>query len=150
MEIFKEKIYFKSIDSFFPRVCCVTSPHKYLADNVVHLSDVNIFTDCKCNIAIYTESGKAFYVDVRILNQSEKKDDLIASFLKIEKKLDNAYGRTLIKQGRLSWALFENASSKRKINNAVIEHRIYEHFGFCESIIVKLAQHRTLKNCCNI
>ncbi|MBE5888332.1 MAG: hypothetical protein E7283_05775 [Lachnospiraceae bacterium] len=139
MEIFKEKIYFKSIDSFFSRVCCVTSPHKYSADNVVHFSDVNIFTDCKCNIAIYTENGNAFYVDVRILNQSEKKDDLIASFLKIEKELDNAYGRTLIKQGRLSWVLFESASSKRKINNAVIEHRLYEHFGFCESITVKLA-----------
>ncbi len=73
MEIFKEKIYFKSIDSFFPRVHCGASPHNYSADNVVRLSDINIFTNCKCNIAIYTESGNAFYVDVRILNQSEKK-----------------------------------------------------------------------------
>lgn len=139
MKIYKEKIYFESIDSFFPRMCCVTSPHKNSADNVVHLSDVNIFDDCKCDIAIYTESGNAFYVDVRILNQSEKKDDLIASFLKIEKQLEHAYGRTLIKQGRISWTLFESVSSKRKINNAVIEHRLYEHFGFCESITVKLA-----------
>jgi hypothetical protein len=139
MEILKEKIYFKSIDSFFPRMCCVTSSHKYSADNVVHFSDVNIFTDCKCNIAIYTENGNAFYVDVRILNQSEKKDDLIASFLRIEKELDNAYGKILIKQGRLFWALFESVSSKRKINNSVIEHRLYEHFGFCESITVRLA-----------
>ena len=84
------------------------------------------------------ESGKAFYVNMRILNQTEKKEDLIASFLKVEKKLDKVYGRTLVRQGRLSWALFESASSKRNINNAVIEHHLYEHFGFCESITVTL------------
>ena len=139
MKLLKDKIYFKSIDRFFPRASCTTSPHVFSADDVVTLSNINIFLDCKCNIAIYTESGNAFYVDVRILNQSEKRDDLIASFLKIEKQLDQAYGRTLIKQGRISWALFESVSSKRKINNAVIEHRLYEHFGFCESITVKLA-----------
>jgi len=139
MKIYKEKIYFKSINSFFPRVCCVTSPHRYSADNVVRLSNVSIFNDCKCDIAIYMESGKAFYVDVCILNQSAKKDDLIASFLKIEKQLNHDYGRALIKQGRICWALFESVLSKRKINNAVIEHRLYEHFGFCESITVKLA-----------
>lgn len=142
MELLKDKIYFKSIDRFFPRASCTTSPHVFSADDVVTLSNINIFLDCKCNIAIYTESGNAFYVDVRILNQSEKRDDLIASFLKIEKLLDQAYGRKLIKQGRISWALFESVSSKRKINNAVIEHRLYEHFGFCESITVKLAQHK--------
>jgi uncharacterized protein YajQ (UPF0234 family) len=35
--------------------------------------------------------------------------------------------------------LFESVLSKRKINNAIIEHRLYEHFGFCESITVKFA-----------
>jgi hypothetical protein len=137
MELLKDKIYFKSIDKFFPRVSCTTSLHVFSTDDVITLSNINIFTDCKCNITIYTESGNAFYVDVRILNQSEKKEDLIDSFLKVEKKLDDAYGGTLVKQGRFSWALFKSASSKRKINNAVIEHRLYEHFGFCESITIK-------------
>lgn len=137
MQIFEEKIYLKSIDRFFPRVRYAVSPHNCSADNVIQLSNVNIFDSCKCNISIYTKRENAFYMDLRILNQSEKKDDLITSFLKTEKKLDNAYGKTLIKQGRLSWLLFKSVSSKRKINHAIIEHYLYEHFTFCERITVK-------------
>ena len=137
MKIFEKNIYFNSIHSFYPRVCHVPSPQKYLADNVVHLTNINIFTDCKCNIAIYMVDGNAFYVDVNILNQSNKKRDLIDSFLKTEKSLENAYGMALIKQGKFSWILFERAYSKRRINNAVIEHHLYEHFDFRETITVK-------------
>lgn len=138
MEILKDGVYFKSIDRFFPRSLSITPQYKYSVDDVIKLRNVNIFADCKCNIAVYTESEKAFRVHVRIFNPSESKKDMITSFLKIEKKLDAAYGRKLVKQGRLSWTLFGSVSSKRKVNNAIVEHCLFEHFDFCESITVQL------------
>lgn len=137
MKLLKDGVYLKSIDRFFPWADYDSASYNYTPDHMVKLSDVNILENIKCNLSIYLEQGCAYFISIHILGLSSKKKDIITSFLETENVLNAAYGKPFAKHRRLSWFFFENASSKRKKNNVLIEHLLYDHFGFCETITIK-------------